>query len=226
LPRSIPAGNGHLKLSRPRLVPARPKVCTSHVREPLLFPKRFGQPCGGRPSGRTNAPRSRGGRMPSSSHPAGFGFIRNVQRFRGGLVFKSHRLVYHSTLGLRAIKKKKRRVRVYGFRFQTRCSPCATRPLCPITAPGLAWGFGFLVSGGRVSVSVFWLWGFGFGWYGVSVSVFWFRFSGGVSGSGVSPLDRERKVVGCRVGWLEPDKRRRNLVTPSLELSDTQVYES
>jgi len=31
---------------------------------------------------------------------------RNVQRFRGGLVFKAHRLVYHSTLG-RVIKKKK-----------------------------------------------------------------------------------------------------------------------
>jgi len=30
-----------------------------------------------------------------------------VQRFRGGLVFKAHRLVYHSTLGLRVIKKKK-----------------------------------------------------------------------------------------------------------------------
>ena len=32
---------------------------------------------------------------------------RNVQRFRGGLAFKAHRLVYHSTLGLRVIKKKK-----------------------------------------------------------------------------------------------------------------------
>ena len=31
-----------------------------------------------------------------------------MQRFRGGLVFKAHRLVYHSTLGLRVIKKKKR----------------------------------------------------------------------------------------------------------------------
>ena len=31
----------------------------------------------------------------------------NVQRFRGGLVFKAHRLVYHSTLGVRVIKKKK-----------------------------------------------------------------------------------------------------------------------
>ena len=32
----------------------------------------------------------------------------NVQRFRGGLVFKAHRLLYHSTLGLRVIKKKGR----------------------------------------------------------------------------------------------------------------------
>jgi len=31
---------------------------------------------------------------------------RDVQRFRGGLVFKAHRLLYHSTLGLREIKKK------------------------------------------------------------------------------------------------------------------------
>ena len=33
---------------------------------------------------------------------------RAVKRFRGGLVFKAHRLVDHSTLGLRAIKKKKK----------------------------------------------------------------------------------------------------------------------
>ena len=31
----------------------------------------------------------------------------NVQRFRGGLVFKAHRLLYLSTLGLRVIKKKR-----------------------------------------------------------------------------------------------------------------------
>jgi len=30
-----------------------------------------------------------------------------VQRFRGGLVFKAHRLLYHSTLGLSVLKKKK-----------------------------------------------------------------------------------------------------------------------
>ena len=34
---------------------------------------------------------------------------RNVKRFRGGLVCKAHRLLYHSTLGLRVIKKKKKR---------------------------------------------------------------------------------------------------------------------
>jgi len=33
---------------------------------------------------------------------------RNVIQFRGGLVFKAHRLLYHSTLGLRVIKKKKK----------------------------------------------------------------------------------------------------------------------
>ena len=34
--------------------------------------------------------------------------------FRGGLVFKAHRLVYHSTLGLRVIKKKKACSLAYG----------------------------------------------------------------------------------------------------------------
>ena len=33
--------------------------------------------------------------------------LRNVLWYRGGLVFKAHRLLYHSTLGLRVIKKKK-----------------------------------------------------------------------------------------------------------------------
>jgi len=33
----------------------------------------------------------------------------NVKRFRGGLVFEAHRLLYHSTLGLRVIKKKKKK---------------------------------------------------------------------------------------------------------------------
>jgi len=44
-----------------------------------------------------------------------------VKRFRVGLVFKAHRLVYHSTLGWRVIKKKKKKKKKgSGFRpFQT-----------------------------------------------------------------------------------------------------------
>ena len=36
----------------------------------------------------------------------------NVHRFRGGLVFKAHRLWYHSTLGLPLIKKNKENGRI------------------------------------------------------------------------------------------------------------------
>ena len=36
--------------------------------------------------------------------------MRNVQWFRGGLVFKAHEHMYHSTLGLRGIKKNKKSV--------------------------------------------------------------------------------------------------------------------
>ena len=43
---------------------------------------------------------------------------RNVQRFRGGLVFKALRLVYHSTLGLRVIQKKKKRKRRKNLRHE------------------------------------------------------------------------------------------------------------
>ena len=39
---------------------------------------------------------------------------RNMERFREGLVFKAHRILYHSTLGWRVMKKK-RRIRVRGF---------------------------------------------------------------------------------------------------------------
>jgi len=35
---------------------------------------------------------------------------RNVKRFQGGLVFKAHRWLHHSTLGSRVIKKKRRNV--------------------------------------------------------------------------------------------------------------------
>ena len=33
--------------------------------------------------------------------------MRGLKRFRGGLVFKAHRLLHHSTLGVRVIKKKR-----------------------------------------------------------------------------------------------------------------------
>ena len=33
---------------------------------------------------------------------------QKLKRFRGGIVFKAHRLVYHSTLGWRVMKKKRR----------------------------------------------------------------------------------------------------------------------
>ena len=39
---------------------------------------------------------------------------RNVERFRGGLVFKAHRLLHHSTPGSRVIKKKKKDLEVGG----------------------------------------------------------------------------------------------------------------
>jgi len=39
----------------------------------------------------------------------------NMQRFRGGLVCKAHGLLYHSTLGLRVLKKKKKMRDLPGF---------------------------------------------------------------------------------------------------------------
>ena len=37
---------------------------------------------------------------------SGPGLRRNVKRFRAGLVFHDYKLLHHSTLGSRAIKKK------------------------------------------------------------------------------------------------------------------------
>ena len=45
-----------------------------------------------------------------------------MKRSRGGLVFKAHRLVYHSTLGWRVIKKEEEgwwKRRVFGFDAQS-----------------------------------------------------------------------------------------------------------
>ena len=43
---------------------------------------------------------------PYTLHPTPYTLHRNMQWFRGGLVFKAHRLSYHSPLGLRVMKKK------------------------------------------------------------------------------------------------------------------------
>ena len=44
----------------------------------------------------------------------------NVQRFRGGLAFKVHRLMHHSTLVLRVIKKKNIRLHAKRGRYRDR----------------------------------------------------------------------------------------------------------
>ena len=70
-----------------------------------------------------------------------------MKRFRGGLVSKAHRLLYHSTLGLRVIK---------------------TWQLAPVKAlnvPALA------AAGLRG-----WLWGLGFGFWGLGFGVWGLGF--------------------------------------------------
>jgi len=58
-------------------------------------------------------------------------------QFLGGLVFKAHRLVYHSTLGLRVIKKKKKK-KGWVCRYRRKEVVCRVRsppdvPLTPAT---------------------------------------------------------------------------------------------
>ena len=38
-----------------------------------------------------------------------------MKRFRGGLIFEAHRLLYHSKPGLRVIKKKKKMEKMVTF---------------------------------------------------------------------------------------------------------------
>ena len=56
---------------------------------------------------RLGADRERG-LAQSEEHPLLTEGVGVVNQFRGGLVFKAHRRVYHSTLGLRVTKKKKK----------------------------------------------------------------------------------------------------------------------
>jgi len=59
-----------------------------------------------------------------------------MKRFRGGLVVKAHRLLYHSTLGLRVMKKKKslggQRFRLWGSGFKTYRGTSLIRKLLPL----------------------------------------------------------------------------------------------
>jgi len=75
-----------------------------------------------------------------------------VQRFRCGLVFKAHGLLYHSTLGLRVIKKKKgptaRMLSLMMVTEQDRCCTAAT------TKPGRVCSWKRSVSGAFRKVDV------------------------------------------------------------------------
>ena len=51
------------------------------------------------------------------------------RRFRGGLVSKAHRLVYHTTLGSRVIKRKKK------LKAGRMAGVMAASPATPSTAP-------------------------------------------------------------------------------------------
>ena len=56
-----------------------------------------------------------------------------MKRFRGGLVFEAHRLLYHSTLGSKVIQKKKK-VHLQDGRLRAReqQAPCMPFPLSPL----------------------------------------------------------------------------------------------
>ena len=66
---------------------------------------------------------------------------RNVQRFRGGLVSKAHRLLYHLTLGLRAIKKNKKKYREHAGEASPHPAPFSFAPcsITPLLALPSAW---------------------------------------------------------------------------------------
>jgi len=88
-----------------------------------------------------------------------------VQHFRGALVCKAHRLLFHSTLGLRVIQQKKKphyptsRASYKGlFRLGSRVSGCGSQ------VPGL----GFRVSGLKVQKIIY---GFGFRLPGFGVGI-------------------------------------------------------
>ena len=67
--------------------------------KPIQSSSRVGSVC----TAACSSPEFTDARFPDSAKRS----FSKAQRFRGGLVFKAHRLVYHSTLGSRIKKKKK-----------------------------------------------------------------------------------------------------------------------
>ena len=70
---------------------------------------------------------------------------RNAKRFRGGLVFKAHRWLYHSTLGSRVMKKKKKVHTAQGFGFGVESYPPTYSSRCR------PWGLGCGVGCGETT---------------------------------------------------------------------------
>ena len=153
-----------------------------------------------------------------------------MQRFRDGLVFKAHRLLYHLTLGVAVIKKKKK--------FQ----------ISGVEVPGLVFrvsrfrvaGFGFQVSGFGFRVSSLGFRALGFRFRGlppcaaaaggVGVYGLWFR----VSGFGfqercpprqTSRVERLKAKVQPLLIEVTVDCFASSLLLSSLEFNDTHVCE-
>ena len=89
---------------------------------------------------------------PYGRHSVRIGSCRNVQRFQRGLVFKAHRPLYHSSLGLKVIKKKKRR----------------WSPLQGLGTPALSAGRRLAVSHGKRDL----LCGLGFGYMYIYIYIY------------------------------------------------------
>ena len=77
--------------------------CTYHERPPT-FPPKATHPSSPTP---LTVPCAHDLRVAGVDGPGGV-LRAHTSQFRGGLVFKAHRLLYHSILGLRVIKKRKR----------------------------------------------------------------------------------------------------------------------
>jgi len=127
-----------------------------------------------------------------------------MQRFRGGLVFKAHRLLYHSTLGLRVIKKKKKK----GLGLcrwvvlLVRSSGCRGSGVRDLGSGFQVSGSEFRVSGVRVLDCGFRVSGFGFR-VGCWASVFGFRVFGfWIPGSGFRVSGFEVRAAGVGL-WVK-----------------------